>query len=81
MYVAAINIEMNADSTKNYYTVRPVLDISLGLRDGEPLARYQKEYEVFRHVTAKEALDRALLNIEQDLRGNFSAQIIRRIGE
>ena len=80
-YTLALMVELNEGTTKNYHTVQPLLDITFGLKNGEPLARYQKEYAVFRHLSAEEALGRALRNIEQDISGNFSAQIIRRIVE
>ena len=80
-YTVNIHIELNENTTKNYQTVQPSLDISFRLRNGETASRYQKEYAVFRHLTMEEALGRALRNIEQDISGNFSAQIIRRIAE
>lgn len=81
VYTASIHIEWGEGATANYRTVRPRLDFTLGLRNGGTLARYQKEYAAFRHITAEEALNRALRAIEQDLGGMFSAQIIRSIEE
>jgi hypothetical protein len=80
-YRARINIDMNENKTPNYYTVEPVLTITVELeRDGTPLVTYTKEYPLFRHVTRGEAYNRAYRNIEQDLSGNF-ADRIRSLGK
>ncbi|GHV86817.1 hypothetical protein AGMMS50255_1130 [Spirochaetia bacterium] len=80
VYTVFINFEANESKTQNYYTVEPVLDIIMEALDGTPLVTYRKKYPLFRHVTLKEALDRAFRNIEQDLGGEFVG-LIRRIGE
>ncbi|GHV82072.1 hypothetical protein AGMMS49991_06300 [Spirochaetia bacterium] len=80
VYTVFINFEANENTTKNYHTVEPVLDIIIEAQDGTPLVTYKdKKYPRFRHVTLKEALDRAFRNIEQDLGGEF-ARLVRGIG-
>jgi hypothetical protein len=75
-YRALINITMNEERTANYYTLQPLLIITVELgRDGTPLVTYTKKYPLFRHVTRDEAYSRAYRNIEQDLSDNFAAQI------
>ena len=78
-YTAAIHIELNEGASKNYRTVQPGLDITVESQSGETLVRYQKEYAVFRHLTGEEALDRAFRNIEQNLSGEFAAQLRRSV--
>ncbi|GHT70150.1 hypothetical protein FACS1894110_21090 [Spirochaetia bacterium] len=80
VYTVFINFEANESKTQNYHTVEPVLDIIIEDEDGMPLVTYRKKYSLFRHVTLKEALDRAFRNIEQDLGGEF-ARVVRGIGE
>jgi hypothetical protein len=80
VYTVFINFAANENSTRNYHTVEPVLDIIIEAQDGTPLVTYTKKYPLFRHVTQEEALARALRNIEQDLAGEF-AGAVRRIGE
>jgi hypothetical protein len=75
VYTVFINFEANETTTKNYHTVEPVLDIIIEAQDGTPLVTYRKKYPLFRHVTLKEALDRAFRNIEQDLGGEFAREI------
>jgi hypothetical protein len=75
-YGARISIDMRANKTPNYYTVEPVLTITVELeRDGTPIVTYTKDYPLFRHVTPGEAEARAYRTIEQDLSGNFATQI------
>jgi hypothetical protein len=75
-YRAVISITMNEEKTANYYTLQPLLTITVELgRDGTPLVTYTKKYPLFRHVTRDEAYNRAYRNIEQDLSDNFTAQI------
>jgi hypothetical protein len=76
-YTVSVNIQFNEGVTQNYHTVRPLVDITISMRDGDTPVRYQKEYAVFRHITQGEALGRALRNIEQDIGGEFSAQLRR----
>ncbi|GHT74477.1 hypothetical protein FACS1894124_4430 [Spirochaetia bacterium] len=75
VYTVFINFQANENETKNYHTVEPVLDIIMEAQDGTPLVTYQKKYPLFRHVTLKEALDRALRNVEQDLGGEFARSV------
>jgi hypothetical protein len=75
VYTVFINFEANENTTKNYYTVEPVLGIIIEAQDGTPLVTYQKKYPLFRHVTRDEALQRALRNIEQDLAGEFAKEV------
>jgi hypothetical protein len=79
VYTVFINFQTNENTTLNYHTVEPVLDITLEAQDGTPLLTYRKKYPLFRHVTGEEALQRALRNIEQDLAGEFANEV-RRIG-
>jgi hypothetical protein len=76
-YIVSVNIQLNEGVTQNYHTVRPLVDITLGLRNGGTPVRYQKEYAVFRHITPGEALSRALRNIEQDISGEFTSHLRR----
>ena len=79
-YTAVLDIKLNENKTQNYNTVQPLVDITLKLRNGEPLARFQKDYAVYRHVNLNDALLRALRNIEQDFSEEFIIQL-RRIEE
>jgi hypothetical protein len=75
-YLALVSLDMQENRTANYYTVQPVLSITVELeRDGTPLMAYRRNYPLFRHVTREEAYARAYRNIEQDLSDNFAAQI------
>jgi hypothetical protein len=80
VYTVFINFRANENTTRNYYTLEPVLEIVIEAQDGTPLVTYTKKYPLFRHVTREEALARALRNIEQDLTGEFT-NAVRRIGE
>ena len=80
VYTLAINFRANENTTRNYCTLEPVLDILLEAQDGTPLVTYRKKYPLFRHITREEALQRALRNIEQDLEGEFAGEV-RKIGE
>jgi hypothetical protein len=71
VYTVFINFTANENTTKNYRTVEPLLEIIIEAQDGTPLITYTKKYPVFRHVTREEALSRAVRNIEQDLGGEF----------
>jgi hypothetical protein len=75
VYTVFINFEANENTTRNYHTLEPVLDIILEAQDGMPLVTYRKKYPLFRHVTQGEALQRALRNIEQDLTGEFAWEV------
>jgi hypothetical protein len=75
VYTVFINFQANENTTRNYRTVEPVLDIILEAQDGTPLVTYRKKYPLFRHVTQEEALQRALRNIEQDLAGEFAREV------
>jgi hypothetical protein len=77
VYTVFINFQANANQTKNYHTVEPVLDIIPEAQDRTPLVTYKKKYPLFRHVTQGEALQRALRNIEQDLSGEFAKEVRR----
>jgi hypothetical protein len=80
VYTVFINFRANDNTTKNYHTLEPVLEIIVEAQDGTPLVTYTKKYPLFRHVTREEALARALRNIEQDLGGEFT-KTVGRIGE
>ena len=80
VYTVFINFEANENTTKNYHTVEPVLNITIEALDRTPHVTYQKKYPLFKHITQKEALQRALRNIEQDLGGEFAA-LVKKIGE
>jgi hypothetical protein len=75
VYTVFINFETNEWKNNYYYYVEPVLDIIIEAQDGTPLVTYRKKYTSSRHVTLKEALDRALRNIEQDLGGEFAREV------
>jgi hypothetical protein len=74
-YTVIINFQANENTTRNYYTIEPVLEIIMEVQDGTPLVTYQKKYPLFRHITREEALQRALRNIEQDLTGEFARAV------
>ncbi|MDR2095503.1 MAG: LPP20 family lipoprotein [Treponema sp.] len=80
VYTVFINFTANEKTARNYYTLEPVLGITIEAQDGTPLVTYTKKYPLFRHVTGEEALARALRNIEQDLTGEFAKEV-GRIGE
>jgi hypothetical protein len=80
VYTVFINFRPNDNTTRNYHTLEPVLEIIIEAQDGTPLVTYTKKYPLFRHVTREEALTRALRNIEQDMAGEFT-NAVRRIGE
>ncbi|MDR2095544.1 MAG: LPP20 family lipoprotein [Treponema sp.] len=80
VYTVFINFAANENTTRNYHTVEPVLEIIIEAHDGTPLVTYTKKYPLFRHITEEEALARALRNIEQDLLGEFTGAV-RGIGE
>jgi hypothetical protein len=75
VYTVFINFEANENTTRNYHTLEPVLDIILEAQDGTLLLTYPRKYSLFRHVTREEALQRALRNIEQDLAGEFTHEV------
>ena len=77
LYEAVLSISLNENQTRNYYTVTPLVDISFGLRGGQPLARFKKEYPVYRHTSLNDVIGRALRNMEQDFTGEFINQLRR----
>jgi len=79
-YHALLHIILNENKTQNYHTVQPLVDVTFKLNTGESLARFQKEYAVFRHTNLLDAIGRALRNIEQDFSDDFAGQL-RRIEE
>jgi hypothetical protein len=75
-YRARIQVTLNERQTGNYFIVEPTLTITIELeRDGTPLVTYTKNYGEFRHVSRAEAGQRAYRNMENDLAGNFAAQL------
>ena len=80
LYETVLSISLNENQTRNYHTVAPLVDISFGLRNKQPLARFKKEYPVYRHTSLNDVIGRALRNIEQDFKEEFINQL-RRIEE
>jgi hypothetical protein len=80
-YIAKIQVTLQERQTANAFYVKPSVSIVVELeRDGTPLVTYTKTYQEFNHITRAEALARAFRNIENDLGGNFAAEI-RGIGK